>query len=196
MDRPRILFDVMRTLVTEPFLEVMPNFFGMSPADFLAAKHPTSWIEFEEGKISEDQYFDRFFTDGRPIDGPALRVRMKLAYKWIDGMESILAELNAAGYEMHALSNYSGWYEMIDESLEISRYVGWTFVSCRTGFRKPDPQAFLGAATALSVTPAQCLFIDDRSENIHAARQLGMNAILFTGAENLRQELAIRGLLD
>jgi HAD superfamily hydrolase (TIGR01509 family) len=82
---------------------------------------------------------------------------------------------------------------LIDEKLQLSRFLDWTFVSCKTGVRKPDPQAFLGAAATLEVDPQQCLFIDDRPVNVNAAQLVGMVAILYHSAEQLREELADRG---
>jgi HAD superfamily hydrolase (TIGR01509 family) len=193
--RPIILFDVMETLVVEPFFEVASKFFAMSKEDLLTAKHPTSWIEFEEGRITEGEYFARFFRDGRTIDGQAFRARLREAYRFVDGMERVLCELKALGYQSHALSNYSIWYEMIEASLKLSRYLEWSFVSCRTGVRKPDPQAFLGAAETLSVTAKACLFVDDRQVNVDAARAVGIDSILYTGTPALRCEMERRGIL-
>ncbi|NIL98189.1 MAG: HAD-IA family hydrolase [Planctomycetales bacterium] len=196
LDRPYLLFDVMETLVSEPFLEVMPKFFGMSHREFLEAKHPTSWIEFELAMISENEYFQRFFREGPCRDGEGLREQMRKAYRWTDGMEALLAELKAAGHEMHALSNYSIWYELIEQALNISRYVSWTFVSCRTGVRKPEAAAYLQAAATLNATPEGCIFIDDRQENVDAARQVGMRAVRFTDTRQLARDLSSWGLLS
>ena len=194
--RPIILIDVMETLVTEPFFTTMPAFFGMSFDELLATKHPTSWVEFEKGRITEAEYVERFFRDRRPVDRDALRQCLRRSYCWLDGMEELLGELKSAGYEIHALSNYSSWYELIDESLKLSRYLRWTFVSCLTGVRKPDRQAFLGAAATLDVDPAECLFIDDRHENVDAARDVGMHAILKLDSTQLRNELVAQNALD
>jgi HAD superfamily hydrolase (TIGR01509 family) len=191
--RQIILFDVMGTLVTEPFSTVIPGFFQMSLDELREAKHPTAWIEFEEGRLTEADYVARFFRDGRPVDADALRACVHDAYCWIDGMQDLLVDLKAAGCEMHALSNYPAWYQLIDEKLQLSRFLDWTFVSCKTGVRKPDPQAFLGAAATLEVDPQQCLFIDDRPVNVNAAQLVGMVAILYHSAEQLREELADRG---
>ena len=196
MKRRRIiLFDVMETLVTEPFFTAMPQFFGMTLEQLLAEKHPTSWIEFEKGRISEAEYIDQFFSDGRPVNADGLRRCLQNAYCWLDGMEELVAELKSAGYELHALSNYSIWYKLIDESLDLSRFLHWTFVSCATGVRKPDPAAYLGAAAALGVEPSECLFIDDRKVNIEAAIVVGMEAILMLDCQQLRKELIQRGVL-
>ena len=190
-----ILLDVMETLVTDPFRDALPEYFGATPEGLLAQLHPTSWIEFEEGKIAEDDYLATFFLDGRPVDAAGLRTCLQEAYHWLDGMPPLLDELRAAGYPMHALSNYPIWYELIDQKLELSRYLDWTFVSCRTGLRKPDERAYLNAARHLGLEPNECMFIDDRQVNIAAAQALGMDAVLKRNADQLRCYLVARGLL-
>ena len=193
--RPILLLDVMDTLVHEPFYREMPAFFGMTLEELLVAKHPTAWVDFELGTLDEGAFLARFFRDGRPVDVPAFRRMLSAAYCWLPGMEALLARLAAEGHRLHALSNYPDWYRTIEERLRLSRYLSWSFVSCRTGVRKPDPRAFTGAAEALGVAPGACLLIDAREENCAAARRVGMPAVRFTGAEDLSGELARRGLL-
>lgn len=193
--RPIVLFDVMKTLVHEPYYDELPVFFGMTLTQLAKAQHPTAWVEFEEGRIAEATYLARFFRDGRAVDREALRAHLRRSYRWLDGMESVLAALKAAGLTIHALSNYSAWYELIEERLHLSRYLEWTFVSCRTGVRKPDPEAFLGPCRTLGVEPQACLFIDDQPTNVAAARRVGMGAIHFRDAQSLRGELVAQGIL-
>lgn len=193
--RPIVLCDVMDTLVHEPFHHEMPRFFGLTQAELIAAKHPTAWIEFELGELSEEQFLARFFRDGRAYDRAAFVRTVRAAYRWLPGMEELLGALCARGHAIHVLSNYPEWYRMIEERLALSRYLAWSFVSCATGVRKPDPWAFLGAAAGLGVAPGECLLIDDRAQNCAAARALGMEALHFTSAPELESELARRGLL-
>jgi HAD superfamily hydrolase (TIGR01509 family) len=182
----------MDTLVTDPYFCAMPDFFGMSRKELKKAIHPTSWIEFEEGRISGPEYVARFFQDGRTVDGEALNACLKDAYEWIDGMEQVLADLQSAGYEMHALSNYSIWYRIIEEKLRLSRYLQWSFVSCLTGLRKPAPETYLSAAESIQTSVTDCLLIDDRAVNVDAARDVGMDAILAESSTQVRAELARR----
>ena len=49
MKRPVLLFDVMETLVEEPFYRAVPAFFGMELDELVRAKHPSAWAEFELG---------------------------------------------------------------------------------------------------------------------------------------------------
>ena len=45
-----ILWDVMDTLVVDPFRHIMPSFFGMTLAELLEHKHPTAWARFERSE--------------------------------------------------------------------------------------------------------------------------------------------------
>ena len=52
---------------------------------------------------------------------------------------------------------------------------------------KPSPAAFHHCMTALRAAPADFLFVDDREENVHAARAVGMHGHVFTRRQDLRQ---------
>lgn len=191
-----ILIDIMETVVVEPYLRVMPQFFDMDPTAFMKEKHPTAWIDFERGKLTEEEYFQCFFSDGRAIDGEGLKYAMYTAYDWLPGMQDLLTRLVSAGYPLYALSNYAIWYQMIEQKLNLSRYLHWDFVSCHTGHRKPEAAAYRHAAATLHLKPENCLFIDDREENIDGAKQTGMPAILFTGSDELERILVDAGVID
>lgn len=186
----------MDTLVFDPYATAQPDFFGMSWEELCEVKHPTAWVDFELGKLDERQYLESYFADGRPYDHEGLKRCMWESYRWLDGMEELLAELAEAGVEMHALSNYPEWFRMIEEKLGLSRYLRWSFVSCRTGRRKPAEETYLEAAASLGTAPEVCLFVDDRQGNCQAAEEAGMPAVQFQGAEALRRELGRRGFLN
>ena len=152
-----LMFDVMDTLVADPFYAKMPAFFGMSFKELLAAKHPTAWVDFERGALEEAAFLARFFADGRAVDGAALRAAMADAYAWLPGMEALLARLVANGYELHAFSNYPDWWRLIEERLALSRYLKWSAVSCLPAMRaarKPEATAFVAAAEAAAAGAA------------------------------------------
>jgi FMN hydrolase / 5-amino-6-(5-phospho-D-ribitylamino)uracil phosphatase len=196
MSRPVLLWDAMDTLVRDPFRDAMPAFFGMTLAELLAAKHETAWGRFETGELAEPEFLATFFRDRRPYDTEGFKACVRSAYAWIDGVEGVLAGLRARDVDMHVLSNYPEWYEWIEERLRISSYLPWTFVSCRTKVRKPDPRAFLRAARELGVSPLDCVLVDDRARNCDAARAVGMSTIHFEGdVATLRGHLGQRGLL-
>lgn len=171
----------MDTLVRDPFRDVMPSFFGMTLAEMMRLKHPNAWGRFERGELAEDEFLTTFFADGRSFDHAGFGRAIREAYSWLPGMQGLLGRLAEQGVSMHVLSNYPVWYRWIEERLQLSRYVRWSFVSCQLGLRKPEPGIFLHAARSLGVAPAECLFIDDRAANCEGARATGMQALHFQG---------------
>lgn len=74
--QPVLLLDVMDTIVRDPFFTEFPRHFGISFKELMAAKHPTTWVEFERGELSEQQAMARLFKDERKFDHQALRKTM------------------------------------------------------------------------------------------------------------------------
>ncbi|WP_055548158.1 HAD family phosphatase [Streptomyces sp. NBRC 110028] len=57
--------------------------------------------------------------------------------------------------------------------------------SGKIGAAKPDPAAFQHSVVALRAVPADFLFVDDREENVRAARAVGMNGHVFDSQDDL-----------
>lgn len=58
-------------------------------------------------------------------------------------------------------------------------------LSGRIGAAKPDPAAFQYCVVALRSAPADFLFVDDREENVRAARAVGMDGHVFRSQDEL-----------
>ncbi|KAL6586813.1 Flavin mononucleotide hydrolase 1, chloroplatic [Orobanche minor] len=191
---PVLLFDIMDTIVRDPFYHDIPAFFGMSMKELLECKHPTAWVEFEKGLISEMELARIFFKDGRPFDLEGLKSCMRRGYSYIQGFEELLIDLKKNGYEMHSSTNYPIWYEIIEEKLKLSTYLSWTFCSCLMGKRKPDPDFYIDIVKHLNVEPSCCIFLDDRMRNVEAAVDAGFKGIQFKNVELLRKDLSRLGV--
>ncbi len=193
--RPTVLLlDVMDTIVWDPY-RLMPAFFGQSWVELVSGQNRTGWKEFERAIIDEDTFLRTFFEDERSFDREAFLRMFREGYRFLAGMEELLAELKERGVVMHALSNYPSWYLSIEDKLELSRFLEWTFVSWKTGVRKPAAEAYTGAAEALGLPPGACLFVDDRERNCEGARAVGMQALRFESAAQLRDGLIACGVL-
>ena len=93
-------------------------------------------------------------------------------------------------YEIYGLTNWS--METFPEARErfgilqmIDRYV----VSGAEGLVKPDPRLFQVLLDRYQLKAEECLFIDDNPDNVAAAKGMGMQGIVFNGAEDLRKKL-------
>jgi 2-haloacid dehalogenase len=114
----------------------------------------------------------------------------------IEGAVAILAELKDAGYELHALTNWSR--ETFPIARERFPFLGWfesILVSGEEGLIKPDPAIFLLLLERIGRAPAECVYIDDNPKNVAGAAALGLDAIAFHDAAQLRAALVRRGLL-
>ncbi|XP_071710700.1 flavin mononucleotide hydrolase 1, chloroplatic [Rutidosis leptorrhynchoides] len=191
---PVLLFDIMDTIVRDPFYHDIPEFFGMSMKELLDCKHPTAWIEFEKGHIDEMELARIFFKDGRNFDLEGLKSCIWKGYSYLEGIEELLSTLKDNGYEMHAFTNYPIWYRMIEDKLKLSSYLSWTFCSCVLGKRKPDPLFYQDVVKHLDIEPHNCVFIDDRLKNIEAAREAGIVGIQFKNADALQHDLSLMGV--
>jgi hypothetical protein len=134
----------------------------------MALKHPTAWLEFEKAEISEQRFYERFFKDGRAVDGAALVGFMAERYQYVDGMPELLARLRAAGYKAHAMSNYPKWFRVVEDRLRVSDYVDWTFVSCE-GPMKVNAFARLCVFVRLCVRVYSCVCVKNKQTKRAAA---------------------------
>lgn len=195
VERPVVLLDAMDTLVHDPFRDVIAEVFGLDVQGWYAATDRSVYEAFEHGRIDAETWARTLRRDGARIPLADFVDAMRRFTAWLPGIPAVLDDLRAAGVELHVLSNYSELYAVIDETCDVSARVPWTFVSCRTGRRKPEVDTYLHAAAALDRPPEALVFVDDREGNCAGARAAGLTAVRFTGAEPLRDALTRLGLL-
>jgi 2-haloacid dehalogenase len=99
-------------------------------------------------------------------------------------------------YKIYALTNWSA--ETFTIALQQYEFLSWfdgIVVSGIEKMRKPDAAFYRLLLTRYQVNPHQALFIDDNYRNIVAAQQLGIQALQFTGADDLQKQLYMLQLL-
>jgi 2-haloacid dehalogenase len=115
----------------------------------------------------------------------------------VPGMHAMVEELDARRVPLFAITNFSAdfWAPFAErEQAFFSRFRD-IVVSGREKLLKPDPAIYYLALDRFGLKPAEALFIDDREINVEGARAVGMQAHLFTTAEDLRLRLQAEGLL-
>ncbi len=115
----------------------------------------------------------------------------------IEGTAAVVAELDARGVRLLALTNWSG------ETFPVARTLFPSFahfeaivVSGDHGIAKPEPEIFRLLTSLHGVRPEHAAYVDDRAGNVAAAQALGYTGLLFTTPEQLRADLQRLGLLD
>ena len=114
----------------------------------------------------------------------------------IPGTVEVLAELRAAGVPLYALTNWSGeTFAITRGRFEFLEWFDGLLVSGEERVTKPDPAIFRLLLDRFGLDPAATVFVDDAEADVAAARRLGIDAIRFTGPDDLRRELVARRLL-
>jgi small GTP-binding protein len=75
---------------------------------------------------------------------------------------------------------------------EIYKYFDGGVASCDIDYKKPDKLIYKALLKKYDLKAQNCLFIDDKPENVETARKLGMRGIVFkNGTTDLERELKI-----
>ena len=198
---PVVLFDLMDTLVEDPYHRMFSTGFPLK--QFLRWKDRESFVEFERGEISEAEFFRRYYRAETPDDLLAIlpnpRKIKKEMFRFIrpiDGVFELARDLCLRpGVAVGIASNYSEWYGHILKLqgglLDFSSYL---FFSCELGARKPDREYYTRIEHALRTrrvisSSHEILFIDDRVANVEGAAAAGWRSFPFTTAPLAREEL-------
>ena len=97
---------------------------------------------------------------------------------------------------LYALSNWGAeTFEATRNRFPFYEWFRGMVVSGRVGLMKPDPRVFHLLLQEYELNPAEVVFVDDHLPNVDAARRLGLHAILFQSAAELRGQLVSLGLL-
>lgn len=107
-----------------------------------------------------------------------------------EGTARLVAELKALGVPLYGLTNWSAQtFSQTKSAFSVFDHFDDIIVSGIEGLAKPDPRIFELAIRRWNLIPQKTLFIDDRAENVEAARALGLRGIPYKDSETLRAEL-------
>jgi putative hydrolase of the HAD superfamily len=170
--------------------------YALDPADY-EQRHKGAEVELETGAITLETYLDRtIFYRERPFTREEFREFMFAQSSEKKDTRALLDELTASRrYFMATLNNESlelNSYRI--RKFDLQRNFTAFFTSCYLGLRKPDPRIYQATLGITQRAPEECVFIDDRPKNLEPARALGMHAILFESAEQLRASLDDSGV--
>ena len=110
----------------------------------------------------------------------------------IPGMLELIQDLKSKGVGVYGLTNWPA--ETFDEARRRFKTIASIdniVVSSHVKLAKPEPAIYQLLLSKYNLNPQECVFIDDRKDNVNAAQALGMKGIVFPGsADALQKELA------
>ncbi len=154
---------------------------------------------YDEGKLSGVAFWEKFKQSAglNLTEEQLAELNSQDARMWTTSDPAMLAwqqKLKAHGIRTAILSN------MGDSVLEnIEREFAWIHGfdvqvwSYQHGMAKPDRAIYERALEQVGTAAGETLFVDDKLENVIAAREVGMKAVQFSTVDRLREELRAEG---
>jgi putative hydrolase of the HAD superfamily len=175
-----------RDLAVEHFLLSKPEF---------EARHKELVTAFEEGKLRMDEYLERsVFHQPRTFSREEFKQFMfSLSRPKPQSLE--FARSLSGKHFMATINNESrelNQYRI--QKFELAEIFDVFVSSCFVGIRKPDERIYRLALDLTQHLPEECVFIDDRQENLTGAEKVGMKAVLMKDAPQLRRDLQALGI--
>jgi putative hydrolase of the HAD superfamily len=189
-----VIFDWGGVLIenpTEGILRYCREVLGIGTGCMLAAYRKL--IPYlQEGKISEDE----FWKGVRRRTGAKGGMPASL---WLEAFEHSYVEKKdvfAVAHALHGRGCRTGILSNTEKPArpimdrDSYRIFDPVVLSWEVGSSKPQGRIFEVLIDTLSLDPPEILLIDDVAANITAAKDLGLQGLLFTDAETLKSDLA------
>ena len=194
LDVRAVIFDLGNVLIQLVPLDLLARR-GAAPipgGDPLERLRSDSAIDrYERGQATPEEFCGavrRIFGDGL-TDASIHEAYDAILGEPVPGMAELVLDLRERGVRVVGLSDISPGHLAVVRRYPAVAALERVVASCETGHRKPEPEAFRAALRHLGTPPAGTLFVDDRPENVAGAAALGLRALVFAGAVELRREL-------
>lgn len=202
MNLRAVLFDYGLVLSTPPVPrahQTLVDLFALS-SDVFDRYYWANRYLYDAGRYTGETYWQKVASDaGISLTAEQIHELIKADILLWSGINTPMLEwarsVGRAGFKTGILSNIG--FELATALENKFPWVGefkFSIWSCRVGFAKPEPEIFQCVQEKLQVAAEEILFIDDREENIYAARKARFLGIVFKDIDQLEHELKAQGL--
>lgn len=193
-----VLCDVDGVLRDWPSVEPIESAHGVAPGTLYAAAFaPHRVLPAITGEVTDGEW-RAFVTADLEGSGELTRATAESLVAAWSAMrpttnEQTVALLRLArdtmGMPVSLISNATTRLEFDLTEAGLSEFIDTAINTSRVGFAKPDPRVYAYAAEHVGVPPSRCLFVDDTSGHVEAARAAGMHGVRFRTAADLESAL-------
>ncbi|MBU0898821.1 MAG: HAD family phosphatase [Nanoarchaeota archaeon] len=159
---------------------------------YLYKKHKQN---MSSGKMSAKQFADLIKTKFK-LDTDVIQEWKKAYLETMpinEKMINIVKELKK-NYKVAMVSNIPELHAQINKERGTFSYFNPTILSCEVHLTKPQKEIFKLTLRELKLNPKECVFIDDREENLSVPNEMGFYTVLFRNSEQLIKDLGKIGI--
>ena len=193
-----LIFDVGGVLIGYRWKEMFMDDFGLSDegAEELGSRifDDPIWADFDRGFVETDalvEHYCALYPDSGYYIKRLFYENDMMATDRADVWEKV-KELKSRGYNIYILSNYSEFlFEKHTGHMPFRSLLDGGIVSYEVGAVKPERVIYEKLLDKYALDPASCIFYDDISQNVEAARALGIESHIVTSEEDLLKQLSL-----
>lgn len=142
------------------------------------------WIMGDRGEITNEERYDLV----RKRIPESMHEKLKeCVLHWdifmepIAGAKEFIRQCKGEEMKVYVLSNACNkFFEYFPKHYDLDSFDG-IIVSSKVRLIKPDVRIYELLCNTYGLKPQECLFVDDRLENVEAARKIGIHAVVFEG---------------
>lgn len=181
-----IIFDMGGVLIDFDFDKFLEHY-QLSPEEHIFLKRnifeTLEWARMDRGSLDEEKMYEII---KERIPSHLHQITYELLFEWdkicepMIGMAEYIKELKDRGYKIYLLSNASTrcmkdyWYRV-----KGSECFDGQVVSADVGYIKPEKEIYEYLLNKYQLDKKECVFIDDRINNVEGAYNYGIEAIPF-----------------
>lgn len=191
-----IVFDYGEVIAQRPTEQAFARLAGIieAPAADFAEGYWRHREKYDRG-LAELDYWQAVGAQAQVEVGPAEAAALSAAdvelWNTLDpGSVELIEELAAAGRRLALLSNAPRAHGTAFRTRQWAAPFEHFVISGELGVAKPDAAIWQALLARLGAHAGEVLFLDDREVNVAAAREAGIHAIVWTGAEAARRHIA------
>lgn len=150
------------------------------------------WNEVDRGVLTTEELVAAFTKNA-----PEYEKEIRETYLHVGDSIELLphavewtASLKERGYHLYVISNYGEYtLEQTKEKMDFLKYMDGAIFSYQYQIIKPDARIYEQLLKNYDLKAQECVFIDDKAENVEAAKAVGYQGIVFTTYEAVTKEL-------
>ncbi len=143
-----------------------------------------NWELLDRGAVAYGDYIDSVLEKISPRLQNRTRSFFADWYKrlpYVEGIERTIEELKKSGRRLYLLSNAPSYLSEHRDYFAVFKQFDGLIFSGDVKLLKPDKRIYELLLSEFSLNPRECVFADDRPENIEAARLCKIDGYLFRG---------------
>lgn len=194
-----LIFDVGNVLVGYRWFEMLTDDYGLSKEDASRIGDEMFdkeiWEKGLDGGLLSLQDAIRTYGELYPEDLETITWFLQNGERMVVHRPEIwnfLPKLKEKGYKIYILSNYSQeLFEAHTKDASFRQMLDGGIVSYEVKALKPGKRIYELLLEKYGLNAEECLFFDDREDNVEAARKLGFSAVQVTSEQMLAEELKL-----